>query len=121
MWRLVVTSILTAANTLLNRNETQENNSTSKWRSIANFLLSTLNAIGVPFVRTLTENETVYECVNTLLSNSTTTTTRNGNNNRQQTNSNLSRFSRPHFRRRSHHENRTVRIIKPTIHIHIHH
>lgn len=121
MLRVVLSSIWATANALLTRNQTVDNNqaTTSKWHTIGKFLLSTLTTLGVPFVRSLTQNETVYDCVNALLSNPTTT--RNANIHRQRSNSGLSRFSRPNFRRRSHHENQVVRIIKPTIHIHIHH
>ena len=122
MLRFLLSSIWTTANALRNQNATVTDNNqatTSKWRTIGKFLLSVLTTLGIPFVQSLTENETVYDCVNTLLANSPTT--RSANARQQRSNSSLSRFSRTNFRRRSNHENRVVRIIKPTIHIHIHH
>jgi hypothetical protein len=121
MLRVLINGILTTANTLLNNSQNLTTNppSTSKWRIFRNFIYSTFTIIGIPLVRSITGTDTVFEYVNTYLANSTTT--RNNIDHRQQRhNSNLSRFSRPNFRRRSYHNGGIVRIIKPTINIHIH-
>jgi len=116
MFRALISGIWSTAATLLSNNQNPP--TTSKWRIFRNFIFSTMSTIGIPLVQSLTESDTIYEYVNTFLANSTTT--RNNIDHRQQRNSNLSRFSRPNFRRRSHHNGGTVRIIKPIINIHIH-
>ncbi len=120
MLRVLINSIWTTANTLFNNGQNPAINppSTSKWRIFRNFIFSTITNIGIPLVRSYTGTDTVFEYVNTVLANSTTT--RNNIDHHQRPNSNLSRFSRPNFRRRSHHNGGIVRIIKPTINIHIH-
>jgi len=125
MLRILISSIWTTANTLLNRsqNTTPDQPSTSKWRTFRNFIFSTISTFGIPLIRSITGNDTLYECVNTLLANSTTNRNNNNNNNidhHQRQNSGISRYSRPNFRRRSHHNGGVVRIIKPTINIHFH-
>jgi hypothetical protein len=122
MWRILINSIWAAANTLLSPGQNQpiDQPSRSKWRTIGNFFFSTLANIGFPLARSIAQNETLYECVNALLATPTTTTARNHNDHHERHNSNLSRYSRPNFRRRSHHNGGTVRFIKPIINIHIH-
>lgn len=122
MLRVLINGIWTTANTLLNKSQNPTTNppSTSKWRIFRNFIYSTFTYIGIPLVRSFTGTDAVFEYVNTYLGNSTTTTTRNNIDHRQRHNSNLSRFSRPNFRRRPYHNGGIVRIIKPTINIHIH-
>lgn len=125
MLRMLISSIWTAANTLLSSNENPsvDQPPTSKWRAIGKFLAAALSTIGIPFIQSMTESEALYECVNTLLSTSTATpatATRSHNNHRQRPNPGLSRHSRSHFRRRPHHNGGAVRIVKPTIHVHIH-
>ncbi len=118
MLRVLIGGIWDAANAFVSpgQNLPIDRPSTSRWRAIGNFLFSMVSNIGIPLVRSMTANETLYECVNTLLANPTTTTTRNHNDHH----SNISRHSRPNFRRRTHHNGGNVRIIRPTIHIHIH-
>ena len=121
MLRVLISGIWTTANTLLTRsqNPVPDQPSTSKWHTFRQIIVSAISLFGIPLARTLTGNDTIYECVNTFLANSTT----NRNNNidhRERQNSGLSRYSRPSFRRRSHHNGGVVRIIKPTINIHIH-
>ena len=118
MLRVLIGSIWSAASALLtpSQNPPTAQPVTSKWRTIGNFLFSTLSNIGIPLLRTMTEGEALYECVNTLLANPTTTVTRN----RTEQHSNISRHSRPNFRRRTNHHGGNVRIIKQNIHIHIH-
>lgn len=111
MLRLFLNGIYAVTNTLLNQNEAQT--STSRWRIFRNFLSSTMTILGRPLIRSITGNETVYEYVNTLLSNPTT------REHHQRPHSGLDRHSRPVFRRRTHHRG-GVRIIRPTIHIHVH-
>jgi hypothetical protein len=120
MLRVLVSGIWATANTLLTRdqNRTIEQQSTSKWRIFRNFIFSTISAIGIPFVRTITANDTLYEYINTFLASSTTA--RNNIDHRQQRQSGINRLSRPNFRRRSHHNGGIIRILKPTINIHIH-
>jgi len=120
MLRILISSIWTTANTLFNhsQNTTPDQPSTSKWRTFRNFIFSTISTLGIPLIRSITANDTLYECVNTLLANSTTN--RNNIDHHQRQNSGISRYSRPNFRRRSHHNGGVVRIIKPTINIHLH-
>ena len=120
MLRAILNGILSTTNTLLINTETPaiDRPSTSRWRTFGNFLYSTLSTFGIPLLRLVTGGDTVYECVNSLLVNSSPT--RNHTDQRQRTNSNLNRLSRPNFRRRSHHHGGNVRILKPTIHIHLH-
>jgi hypothetical protein len=122
MLRIIISSIWTTANTLLNRsqNTTPDQPSTSKWRIFRNFIFSTISTLGIPLIRSITANDTLYECVNTLLANSTTNRNNNNIDHHQRQNSGISRHSRPNFRRRSHHNGGVVRIIKPTINIHLH-
>jgi hypothetical protein len=119
MLRVLIGSIWAAASALLTPSQNLPTTQpvTSKWRTIGNFFLSTLSNIGIPLIRTMTEGEALYECVNTLLANPTATTvTRNHTDHP----SNLSRHSRPNFRRRIIHNGRNVRITKQVINIHIH-
>ncbi|CAF0776502.1 unnamed protein product [Rotaria sp. Silwood1] len=120
MLRVLISGIWATANTLLNRdqNSSNEQSSTSTWHKFRNFIFSTISSVGIPFVRSITENETLYEYVNTCLAHSTTN--RNNVDRRQQRNSGVSQSSRPNFRRRLYHNNGVIRIIKPTINIHIH-
>ncbi len=120
MLRVLISGIWATANTFLNNNQnpTTDQTSTSKWRIFRNFLFSTISTIGIPFVRRIAGNDTVYEYVNTFLASSTTN--RNNIDHHQRENSGLNRFSRPNFRRRPHRNGGIVRIVKPTINIHIH-
>ncbi|CAF0756663.1 unnamed protein product [Adineta ricciae] len=110
MLRLIFNGICTVTNTLLNRNETQA--STSRWRIFRNFLGSTMSSLGRPLIRSIVNNETVYEYVNTLLSNPTT------REHHRRANLGLDRHSRPTFRRRTYHHG-GIRIIRPIIHVHV--
>ncbi|CAF0734141.1 unnamed protein product [Rotaria sordida] len=120
MLRVLVSGIWTTANTLLNRNQNSSNeqSSTSTWHKFRNFIFSAISSFGIPLVRSITQNETLYEYVNTCLAYSTTN--RNNVDHRQQRNPGVNRLSRPNFRRRSYHNGGVIRIIKPTINIHIH-
>ncbi|CAF2469966.1 unnamed protein product [Rotaria sp. Silwood2] len=120
MLRVLITGIWTATNTLLNRNQNppNEQSSTSKWHKFRHFIFAAISSFGISFVRSITENEAIYEYVNTCLANSTTN--RTSVEHRQQRNSGVNRLSRPNFRRRSYHNSGAIRIIKPTINIHIH-
>jgi hypothetical protein len=121
MFRVLMNGIWATANTFLssNQNPTTDQPTTSKWRTFRNFIFSTISTIGIPLVRSITGNDTLYEYVNTFLASSTPN--RNNIDHHQRHNSGLSRFSRTNFRRRSHHNGGIVRIVKPTINIHIHH
>lgn len=121
MWRLLINGILATANALLSNNQNATTDlpaTTSTWRRFRNFIFSTIATVGIPLAQSAIENNAGYEYVNTILANSPTA--RNNIDQRERHNSNLSRHSRPNFRRRSHHNSGNVRIIKPTIHIHIH-
>lgn len=114
MLRMLVNRIVSSANGLLTYNQT------TTWGIFRNFIASTFTIFGRPLMRRLTNSDTLYECVNTLLSNPTTTTTtvtQHHTEQRQRQNSNLNRHSRPNFRRRTHRP--VIRIIKPTVHIHM--
>ncbi|UJR33977.1 hypothetical protein I4U23_021393 [Adineta vaga] len=117
MLRVVINSIWAVTNTFLNRNQivTHDQQPTSKWRIFRNFLQSTISTFGLPLIQSMTTNDTVYEYVNTLLSNPSTP----NHHHLQRSNSGINRHSRANFRRRTHHHhNNVVRIVKPTIHIH---
>lgn len=123
MWRALISSVLATANILLNNNQNSTLDptttaTTSKWRQFRNFLFSTLTSFGIPFAQSMLGDNAIYEYVNSSLVNSPTT--RNNIDHHERHNSNLNRHSRPNFRRRSHHNHGNVRIIKPTIHIHLH-
>lgn len=121
MLRVVISTIWATATTLLNgaQNPPADQPTTSKWHTFRNFIFSTLSTFGIPLIQSMTENNTLYDCVNTFLAHSTTN--RNTTvDHRQRQNSGISRYSRPNFRRRTHHNGGVVRIIRPTIHIHIH-
>ena len=120
MLRVIISSIWTVANTFLNRSQNlaEDQPSTSKWRTLRNLICSTISTLGIPLIRSISGSDTVYECVNTLLASSTTN--RNPVEQPQRRPTSISRFSRPNFSRRSHHNGGIVRILKPTINIHIH-
>lgn len=110
MLRILISSLVSSANAFLATNQT------SKWDMFRNFVSSTFSIFGRPLLRRFTNNDTVYECVNTLLSNPTAA--QQYTEHRQQQNSHLNRFSRPNFRRRTHRP--VIRIVNPTVHIHMH-
>ena len=120
MFRGLINGIWTTASMVLNHNRNSTNNppSTSKWRIFRNFIFSAISTLGIPFVRSITESDTLYEYVNTCLAYSTTN--RNNIDHRQRRDSGVSRLSRPDFRRRSYRIGGIVRIVKPSINIHIH-
>lgn len=120
MLRILIRGIQTTANALLIHDQNIPNNqsSTSKWRSLYNFLFSAFSSIGIPLLRTFTGSDTLFEFVNAYLAN--TNTTRNNIVRHQRRSSGVSQLSRPNFRRRTHHNHGVVRFIRPTIHIHIH-
>jgi hypothetical protein len=120
MLRVLANGIFATASSLLTRNQNPPTGqpSTSRWHMFRQFIFSTVSAIAIPFIRSTTAGDTLYECVNTLLASSTTT--RNNIDHRQRNQSGINRLSRPSFRRRSNHNGGIVRIIRPTINIHIH-
>lgn len=111
MLRILISSLVSSANSLLATSQT------SKWTMLRNFVSSTFSIFGRPLLRRFTNNDTVYECVNTLLSNPTAAQ-QYTEHRQQQQNSHLNRFSRTNFRRRTHRP--VIRIVNPTFHIHMH-
>ncbi|CAF3146652.1 unnamed protein product [Rotaria socialis] len=120
MFRVLISSIRATANMLLvhHQNLPSDQSSTSKWHKFRNIFFSTISSLGISFIRSLTETDTLYECVNTYLAHSATN--RNTVDPRKRNNSGVSRLSRPNFRRRSCRSSGIIRIVKPKIHIHIH-
>ena len=122
MLRHLLGGICTTANLLLNRasnNAPTNQTTTSKWRVLRDILLAMISAVGIPLVQSLTASETVYELVNASLANATAAQTSPAR--RQRDERGVSDMSRPNFRRRTQHSHRgVVRIVKPTINIHIH-
>jgi hypothetical protein len=118
MLRLLISGIWTTASTLLSLNQNpavDQPSSTSKWRTFRNLFFSTISAFGIPLVRSMATNDTLYEYVNTFLGNSIPT--RTNTDHHQRRNNSINRNSRPNFRRRSHHNGGIVRIVKPTFNI----
>ncbi|CAF0779476.1 unnamed protein product [Adineta steineri] len=121
MWDILFNGLLAAGNIFFNRgqNTTPDQRPISKWRTFCNFIFSTISTVGIPLIQSATGNDTAYEFVNAALGSSTTNRNNNIDHHERQ-NSGISRLSRPNFRRRRHHSSGAVRIIRPTINIHIH-